>query len=122
MIDIDVTIKNPERDIFSSHFSQKIKKTVKNLAKLSSKIRKVVQSREFIRSNHLNLYSNDRYSTSDCESRNIFKKILCLGMQLTYPTQIWTNLSKRRQKLRHACTKQGNFLLKKLNQGLYDRY
>ena len=66
MIDIDALIKNPERDnIFVRAFSRKFKKTAENSAKLAPKIREVVQSREFIYSNLLYLYSNDRYSTPD---------------------------------------------------------
>ncbi len=92
MIYVDVLINNPERDKkILSKFSRKIKKTIKNLAKLAAKIRKVVQSREFIYSNHLNLYSNDRYSTSDYESRNIFKKTLVLWYSIDIPD---ANLNK----------------------------
>jgi len=62
MIDIDSLIKNPEIDkFFFRAFSRKIKKTAENLAKLAPKIRKVIQSREFIYSNPLYLYPNDRY-------------------------------------------------------------
>ena len=50
-----------------------------------------------------------------------FKKILCFGIKLRYPSKIWTNEHKRRLKLRNACTKYGNFLQKKFNPGLYDR-
>ena len=66
MIDIGALIKNPERDkkVFGA-FSRKIKKTAENSAKLAPKIREVVQSREFIYSNLLYLYSNDKYSTPD---------------------------------------------------------
>ncbi len=47
MIDINVLNNNPERDKKNILvFSQKIKKTFKNLAKLASKIREVVQSGE----------------------------------------------------------------------------
>ena len=66
MIDIDALIKNPERDKqFFRAVSRKIKKTAENSAKLAPKIREVVQSREFIYSNLLYLYPNDRYSTPD---------------------------------------------------------
>merc|ERR1712127_230562 len=70
MIDIDVLINNPERDkkkIIA--FPQKIKKTVKKLAKLAPKIRNVAQRTGLIYSNHLKLYSNDRYSNPGYENR-----------------------------------------------------
>ncbi len=73
MIDIDVLINNPERDIKNILvFPPKIKKTIKNLAKLAPKIRNVAPRMGYFFSNHLKLYSNDRYSTPDCESRKIF--------------------------------------------------
>ena len=66
MIDIDALIKNSEIDRNNFHvFFQKIKKTAKNVAKLAPKIRKVVQSRDFVYSNPLYLYLNGIYSTLD---------------------------------------------------------
>ena len=81
MIDIDVLINNPERDKKNILiFPQKIKKTVKNLAKLAPKIRNVAQRMGFFYSNHLKLYSNDRYSTPGYETRKKkLKKINSVG-------------------------------------------
>ncbi len=70
MIDIDVLIKNPERDKKNILILPlKIKKAVKNSAKLALQIRNVAQRWGYFFSNHLNSYSNDRYSTPGYETR-----------------------------------------------------